>query len=187
MQFQFRIEWHWCLVVLCALQAVLFTDNVSFLHIRNYTNAPFGLVEARSVTLIAPEGARINNIPLGVLRSMQQPTNSSSSSSDDAAAAAAAAAQGDAAGIVTVTDSYVLGATNATLLPLLQRLGGQEKQQPLLVLIQSNVTLAPAAWGDAWPEGGLKVLRPSVWAGSSWTKTSIDLGMEVGQVSIIFL
>jgi hypothetical protein len=165
----------------CFLQAVLFTDNISFLHIRNYTNAPFGLVEARSVTLIAPEGARINNIPLGVLRSMQQPTNSSSSSSSSTDAAAAAA-QGDGAGIVTVTDSYVLGATNATLLPLLRRLGGQETQQPLLLLIQSNVTLVPAAWGDAWPEGGLKVLRPTIWAGSSWQMTSIDLGMAVGQV-----
>jgi hypothetical protein len=161
------------------LQAVLFTDNVSFLHIRNYTNEPFGLDEARSVTLIAPEGARINNIPLGVLRSMQQPTNSSSSSSNDAAAAAA---QGDGAGIVTVTDSYILGATNVTLLPLLRRLGGQETQQPLLLLIQSNVTLAPAAWGDVWPEGGLQVLRPTIWAGSSWQMTSIDFGMEVGQV-----
>jgi hypothetical protein len=162
---------------------VLFTDNVSFLHIRNYTNVPFGLVEARSVTLIAPEGARINNIPLRVLRSMQQPTNSSSSND---AAAAAAAAQGDGAGIVTVTDSYVLGATNATLLPLLRQLGGEETQQPLLLLIQSNITLAPAPWGGAWPEGGLKVLRPTVWAGSSWQMTSIDLGMQVGQVREIF-
>jgi hypothetical protein len=160
---------------LFGLQAVLFTDNVSFLHIRNYTNPPFGLVEARSVTLIAPEGARINNIPLGVLRAMQKPGDSNSK--------AAAAAKGDGAGIVAVTDSYILGATNATLLPLLQRLGGQETQQPLLVLIQSNVTLAAAAWGDAWPEGGLKILRPTIWAGSSWQATSIDFRMEVGQVS----
>ncbi|WIA23478.1 hypothetical protein OEZ85_000223 [Tetradesmus obliquus] len=159
-------------------QAVIFTDNVSFLHIRNYTNPPFGQVEARSATLIAPEGARINNVPLGVLRAMQPKANSSSSSSSNDAAAA----QGDGAGIVTVTDSYVLGANNATLLPLLRRLGGQETQQPLLVLIESNVTLAPAAWGNAWPQGGLKVQRPTVWAGSSWRATSIDFGMEVGQI-----
>ncbi|KAF6237641.1 hypothetical protein COO60DRAFT_1653111 [Scenedesmus sp. NREL 46B-D3] len=156
-------------------RAALFTDNVSFLHIRNYTNEPFGLVEARSVTLVAPEGARINDTPLGVLQAMQQPRNSSRSG-------AAAATWGDGAGVVTVTDSYALGATNATLLPLLRRLGGQETQQPLLVLIASNVTLAPAAWGGAWPAGGLRVSRPVVWSGSSWRKSTIDFGMEVGQV-----
>lgn len=170
-----------------ALQAVLLTDNVSFLHIRNYTNPPFGVVEARSVTLIAPDGARINYVPTGILQSIASSTSSTQRQqiiAGSADPAAIAAAQGDAAGIVTATDSYVLGASNATMIPLMQRLAGQDgTQQPLFVAIASNLSLAPRFWGSAWPTDGLQINRPVVWAGSSWDKTSIDLGMQVGQVS----
>lgn len=96
-----------------------------------------------------------------------------------------AAACGDAAGVVTVTDSYVLGASNAMLLPLLQQLAsGQEdaSRQPLLVVLGSNVTVASRAWGQAWPAGGVVLRRPVAWVGSSSRPTSVDFGMEARQV-----
>jgi hypothetical protein len=96
---------------------------------------------------------------------------------------AAAAARGDAAGVVTVTDNYILGSTNNTMLTLMQQLATmQPSNLPLFVNIASNLTLSPAAWGAAWPAGGLKVSRPVIWFGSSWRSASIDFGMAAGQI-----
>eukprot|EP00878_Enallax_costatus_P021703 GHUV01022993.1.p1 GENE.GHUV01022993.1~~GHUV01022993.1.p1 ORF type:complete len:782 (+),score=180.67 GHUV01022993.1:214-2559(+) len=158
--------------MLGVLAAPYITDKVSFLHIRNYTNPPFGVVEARCITLIAPTGARIGDVPLPILQS--EPTS-----------AASAEAAGDAAGIVTVTDSYILAATNKTLVPLMQRLAGKEdSRQPLFVNLATNMTLSPTIWGPAWPPGGVQIRRPVVWAGSSWRNTSLDFGMDVGQIGL---
>lgn len=150
-------------------QVTISTDNVSFLHIRNYTNPPFGVVEARGLTLIAPAGAEIDNTPLPVLQ----------------ASKTAGAASSDGAGIVTVTDNYVLAATNKTLLPLMQRLAGREdSKQPLFVNLATNMTLSPTIWGPAWPAAGVVIRRPVIWSGSSWRTTSLDMGMDVGQIDL---
>lgn len=154
------------------LQAPVFTDNTTFLHIVNYTSYPFGVVEARAVTLIAQEEASLGGQRVALLQFLPTAGNP-----------AAAAARGDAAGVVTVTDSYVLGATNTTMLPLMQQLAMmQPTNMPLFVNIASNLTLFPAAWGAAWPFGGLKIGRPAIWFGSSWRHASIDFGMEAGQI-----
>ncbi|KAF8061104.1 BAK1 [Scenedesmus sp. PABB004] len=138
--------------------ATLLSDNTSFVHLRNFSAPPFGVVEARALTLLAPAAARVG---------------------------AGDAAGGDAAGIVTVTDSYVLAATNATLVPLLRRLAGAPSASPLLVALAANASLAPRfAPPGAWPPGGLVVARPLVLLGSSWRVTSLDLGMQVGQVQL---
>eukprot|EP00775_Hariotina_reticulata_P006912 gene6912-7128_t len=153
-------------------QAPVFTDNTTFLHIVNYTSYPFGVVEARAVTLIAQEEASLSGQRVALLQFLPTAGNP-----------AAAAARGDAAGVVTVTDSYVLGATNTTILPLMQQLAMmQPTNMPLFVNIASNLTLFPAAWGAAWPPGGLKIGRPAIWFGSSWRPASIDFGMEAGQI-----
>lgn len=204
-----------------AAGATLFTDNTTFLHLRNFSSAPFGAVEALSLTLVAPAAAAVNGRPLAPLLTAWGSGAAGTSSEDGSAGsaeelarrcaalgsargavqAAAAAVCADAAGVPTVTDSYVLGASNATLLPALQRLGGgvaaagdgdgaassaassvASFAAPLLVLLASNVTLAPRAWGAAWPARGLVLRRPVGWVGSSQRPTSLDFGMHVGQV-----
>lgn len=176
--------------------ATLFTDNSTFLHIRNYSYSPFAAVEARSLTLVAPAGAAVRGTPLNLLRPFLHGSNGSNGGCNaDLISTVAqqqqvdretvAAACGDSAGIVIVTDSYVLGASNATLLPALQQLAsGVEdvSRQPLLVIFGSNVTLSSRAWGRAWPAGGVVLRRPVGWVGSSSRPTSVDFGMEVGQV-----
>jgi hypothetical protein len=182
--------------------AVFVSDNVTFIHIRNFSSssAAAGIaavagdgkvdVTVRSVTLIAPSAASLNSTPVTVLQALaasqaQQQQNSSSSGAI-AAASALAAAGSDASGVITATDSYVLAATNATLLQLLQQLNSPQLSAdgPLLVHLASNVSLAPRFWGSDWPAAGLVLRRAVVFVGSSWQPTSIDLGMEVGQVSM---
>jgi hypothetical protein len=199
--------------------AVFVTDNTSFVYVRNISSSATVLaaeqaagaannaataaaaaagdargviVDAYSVTLIAPSGTSINNTPITVLQTLaasramqqqqQQQTSSAASAGVDATALAAAA--GDAAGIVAATDSYALAATDATLLQLLQQLNSEQQQAsaPLLIHLATNVSLAPRFWGSAWPADGLVVRRPVVFVGSGWRPTSIDLKMEVGQV-----
>jgi hypothetical protein len=193
--------------------AVFVTDNTSFIHVRNFSSigsvlaagkaadaaaaasaagdASETIVDAYSVTLIAPMGAAIRNTPITVLqalaasRASQQQNGSVSSAGVDETALAAAT--GNAAGIVTATDSYVLAARDSTLLQLLQQLNSEQQQasSPLLIHLASNVSLASRFWGSSWPAGGLAVRRPVVFVGSGWRPTSMDLGMEVGQVSTI--
>lgn len=179
----------------------LVTDNTTFLHVRNYSATPFAAVEARALTLIAPRAAPINGTPLGLL---QQAIGSGSASSGPCSSpnrtpdsqqqqqllqqydpSVVQAACGDAAGVVTVTDSYVLGVTNATFLQLMQQLAGGDEdanRQPVLALFATNITLAPNAWGSDWPAGGVAIRKPVVWVGSSQWPTSIDFGMALGQV-----
>jgi hypothetical protein len=181
------------------------TDGLSFLYIRNYSSSIAAAaaaarnnssssssssnsmaVEASSVTLIAPEGARIRGVPLTVLQSAAASDRSggSSSSNHNSAAQPSAAAATDPAGIVTATDSYVTGANHDTLLQLLQDLNSPQlpAQQPLLTVLTSNVTLSPVTCGSAWPVGGLAIRRPLLLVGSSMQHTSIDLGMQVRQI-----
>lgn len=180
-----------------------YTDNTTFLHVRNYSNAPFGVVEARSLTLVAPRRASVRGTPLTLVAPALLPRNYSTSStggrgrgcSDEEIASISkqqridketvVAACGDSAGIITATDSYVLGANNSTMVPLLQQLASgveDQSRQPLLVLLQSNVTFASKVWGSKWPKGGVVLRRPVAWVGSSSGVTSVDFGMEVGQV-----
>lgn len=124
-----------------------YTDNTTFLHVRNYSNAPFGVVEARSLTLVAPRRASVRGTPLTLLAPALLPRNYSTSStggrgrgcSDEEIASISkqqridketvAAACGDSAGIITATDSYVLGANNSTMVPLLQQLASGVEDQ----------------------------------------------------------
>jgi hypothetical protein len=176
------------------------TDNTTFLHLRNFSSI-FSSVEVRAVTLVAPKDASVRGTALNLILPFL-PSSSSSSSSGSSGGCSAdvidrvaqqlqfdvetvAAACGDAAGVITVTDSYVLGASNGTLIPLMQQLASgveDASRQPLLVLFQSNVTLASKAWGAQWPQGGVVLRRPVAWVGSSSMPTSIDFSMEVGQV-----
>jgi hypothetical protein len=195
--------------------AVFVTDNTSFIHVRNFSSsgsilaadkaadaaaaasaagdASEMIVDVYSVTLVAPTGAAIRNTPITVLqalaasRAAQQQQQNGSVSGADVDATALAAAAGDAAGIVTATDSYVLAACDSTLLQLLLQLNSEQQpaSAPLLIHLASNVSLAPRFWGSLWPAGGLVVRRPVVFVGSGWRPTSMDLGMEVGQVSTI--
>jgi hypothetical protein len=98
--------------------------------------------------------------------------------------AALEAARGDAAGVVLATDSYVLGATNATLLRQLKELNAPQMsaQRPLLICLATNVTLFPKAWGTAWPAAGVAIRRHLLLLGSSVRRPSIDLGMQVRQM-----
>lgn len=169
-------------------ELVLWTDNSSFLHIRSYGSAAMGglpaAVEGSTVTLIAPAGATIGNASLPVLQSVPLSAGGSLAAALPGGVdpAAVAAAQGDPAGIVTSTDSYVLGAVNSTLVQNMRQLAGQrESKQPLLVVIASNVTLSPASGDPDWPVGGIAIKRPVVWVGSSTKNTSVDFHMEVGQ------
>lgn len=179
--------------------ATLFTDNSTFLHIRNYSYSPFAAVEAHSLTLVAPTGAAVRGTPLSLLRPFLRGSNGGSNGgcSADLISTVAqqqqvdretvAAACGDSAGIINVTDSYVLRANNATLIPVLQQLASgveDASRQPLLVIFGSNVTLSSRVWGRAWPAGGVVLRRPVGWVGSSSRPTSVDFGMEVGQVSL---
>ncbi|KAF6252064.1 hypothetical protein COO60DRAFT_1673833 [Scenedesmus sp. NREL 46B-D3] len=186
--------------------AVFATDNATFIHVRNFSSSMTAagqaaaaavpaagdggsVVDAYSVTLIAQAAASINNMPFTALQAMtasrggqQRQYGGGTGGADEAAVAAAAA--GDTDGVITTTDSYVLAATNSTLLQLLQQLNSQQVPPggPLLIHLATNVSLAPRFWGSAWPAGGLAVRRSVVFVGSSWQPTSIDLGMEVGQV-----
>lgn len=160
---------------------VYWTDGVSFLHIRSYSSSlvdgTAAVVEGSTITLLAPEGARLNGTPVTILQSLRDDRQVSGVDP-----ATVAAAQGDAAGVVTVTDSYVLGATNSTLVRLIQRLASQdESKAPLLLFIASNITFSPADKDPEWPSGGVKIKRPTIWVGSSWRNTSLDFHMEVGQ------
>eukprot|EP00878_Enallax_costatus_P044171 GHUV01052476.1.p1 GENE.GHUV01052476.1~~GHUV01052476.1.p1 ORF type:complete len:279 (-),score=51.44 GHUV01052476.1:279-1115(-) len=157
------------------------TDGVSFLHIRSYSsgliNGTPSVVEGSTITLLAPEGAKLDGTPLTILQSLRDQRQVSGVDST-----AVAAAQGDQAGIVTVTDGYVLGATNTSLVRLIQQLAGQEETKaPLLLFIASNITFSPASGDPEWPPGGVKIKRPTIWVGSSWRNTSLDFHMEVGQ------
>lgn len=189
--------------------ATMYSDNTTFLHLRNYSYSPFAAAEARSLSLIAPGGASVGGTRLGLLlpfvgissSSSRNVTSSGVGCSADVVQRVAAqqrmdqatvvAACGDAAGVTTVTDSYVLGASNATLLRQMQQLAGAatdtaasspQPQQPLLVLLSSNVSVHSKAWGSAWPAGGVVLRRPVAWVGSSSAPTSLDFGMEAGQV-----
>lgn len=176
--------------------AVFVSDNITFIHVRNHsssvsaaTAAAAGaeagvVVEAYSVTLLAPLAASVNSTAVTVLRSLAATTAAQQQTSTRTNAAALAAAAGDSAGIATATDSYVLAATNATLLQLLQWLNSPQlaASGPCLVHLAANVSLAPCFWDSIWPAGGLVVRRQIVLVGSSWRPTLIDLGMEVGQV-----
>ncbi|WIA33945.1 hypothetical protein OEZ86_007040 [Tetradesmus obliquus] len=178
--------------------AVFVTDGTSFLHIRSYSSKAAAAAnsssssgaaaafEAHSVTLIAPAGSTIGGTPLAVLQSLAAAVDSrgSSSSTGPVDNADLAAARGDAAGIVLATDSYVLGATNATLLRQLQDLNSPQipAQRPLLICLASNVTLAPRAWEKAWPAAGISIRRQLLLVGSSVRRPSIDLGMQVRQM-----
>jgi hypothetical protein len=182
------------------MSRAMYTDNSTFLHVRNYSASLFAAVEARTLTLVAPSAASVRGTPMRLLEPFLAPGGSSSSGRNggcSAAVVARVAAQqqvdeetvtaacGDSAGVVTVTDSYVLGANNVTLLPLLRQLASgpeDESQQPLLVLFSSNVTLASSVWGQQWPAGGIVLRRPVAWVGSSSLPTSVDFRMEVGQV-----
>jgi hypothetical protein len=131
----------------------------SFLQIRSYSSkaaaaansssssssSATAAVEAHSVTLIAPAGATVDSTPLAVLQSLAAAVDSRGDSSSTAGPvdnAALTAARGDAAGVVLATDSYVLGATNATLLQQLQDLNAPQMSahRPLLICLASNVT-----------------------------------------------
>jgi hypothetical protein len=180
---------------------VYVTDGASFLHIRSYSSKAAAAaksssssspaaaaLEAHSVTLIAPGGSTIGGTPLMVLQSLAATIDSRSSSSSSSNAAVdpalLAAARGDAAGVVLATDSYILGATNATLLRQLQDLNALQISgpRPVLICLASNVTLAPRAWGKAWPAAGVAIRRQVVLVGSSVRRPSIDLGMQVRQL-----
>jgi hypothetical protein len=174
----------------------LVTDGASFLHIRSYSSKAAAVegnssstaaaVEAHSVTLIAPAGSTIGGTPLTVLQSLAATIDSRGSSSNSAPVdeAALKAARGDAAGVVLATDSYVLGATNATLLRQLKDLNAPQMpaQRPLLICLATNVSLFPRAWGPAWPAAGVVIRRHLLLLGSSARRPSIDLGMQVRQM-----
>jgi hypothetical protein len=180
---------------------VTYTDDRTFLHVRNYSASPFAAVQVRSVTLVAPRAASVRGTPVSNLAPYLPPGSSSSSSNGGCSAAVVArvsaqqrvaeetvtAACGDSAGVITVTDSYILGANNVTLLPLLRQLASgpedeSRQRQPLLVIFSSNVTLASSVWGRQWPTGGVVLRRPVAWVGSSSLPTSVDFRMEIGQV-----
>lgn len=158
---------------------VSWTDNTTFLHIRSFSsaaaNGSAGL-EARHVTLLAQGAAT---------EASRSPSGLGSNSSTAVATAAVdsssrSGTNADAAGILTVTDSYILSANNATLVTLLQQLAGlQQSNRPLLIFITSNMTFAH---GDPrWPAGGVNITRPTIWIGSSSSNTSLDFHMDVGQ------
>jgi hypothetical protein len=174
---------------------VIVTDGASFLHIRSYSSkaaaaagnssSNAAAVEAHSVTLIAPAGSTIGGTPLTVLQSLAATIDSRGSSNNAPVdEAALEAARGDAAGVVLATDSYVLGATNATLLRQLKELNAPQMsaQRPLLICLATNVTLFPKAWGTAWPAAGVAIRRHLLLLGSSVRRPSIDLGMQVRQM-----
>ncbi|KAI8472601.1 MAG: hypothetical protein J3K34DRAFT_457740 [Monoraphidium minutum] len=78
--------------------------------------------------------------------------------------------------------NFVLGVTNATLHDILARLASIDTPDPLLLLITSNITLAPH---PGLPHNGsLAVRRPVVLLGRDGITTSIDFGGKVNVLRV---
>ena len=72
--------------------------------------------------------------------------------------------------------NYVLGADNATVVPLLKSFGSISTTTPLLVYVTGNVTVSSATGVSAH---GIAVNRFLHWVGLSSRNTSVDWHMEV--------
>eukprot|EP00882_Tetradesmus_deserticola_P014601 GHRQ01015531.1.p1 GENE.GHRQ01015531.1~~GHRQ01015531.1.p1 ORF type:complete len:606 (+),score=147.84 GHRQ01015531.1:170-1987(+) len=73
---------------------------------------------------------------------------------------------------------YVLSASNATFVPLMQQLGGEDTAAQALMYVDGNVTLSK----PPVPEAGMLLQRPLAAVGLSSALTSLDLAMQVNTI-----
>ena len=76
--------------------------------------------------------------------------------------------------------NYVLGADNATTVPLLKSFGSISTTTPLLVYVTANITVSSATGVSA---RGIAINRFLHWVGLSSRNTSVDWHMEVSSCS----
>jgi hypothetical protein len=97
-----------------------------------------------------------------------------------ASSGAAAAAAGPVKHVAVGTEPCLVQVNNASLVPTVLAYAGQHTSVPLLVYINSNVTLANV---DDLAPYGIPVNRPLVLAGLASVNTSMDFGMVVEQLN----